>query len=93
MISSIATSLLAATAPALVAISEPRCIGPRMPRSMLTQRLVACCGEYRKQWSLQQSGTILELWANPDTGTWSILKTETNGIACMVGSGFGWRVI
>ena len=35
---------------------------------------------------------IYELWASPDTGTWTILEVFADGTACMRVAGEGWTV-
>jgi hypothetical protein len=33
------------------------------------------------------SGTLMTIWANTATGSWTITATNTTGITCMVGAG------
>ncbi len=37
------------------------------------------------------SGTIIELWASEETGTWTILQVFPNGMACVKAVGEGWH--
>ena len=34
---------------------------------------------------------LFEVWANCSTGTWTILGTNTNGIACLIAAGEDWQ--
>lgn len=34
---------------------------------------------------------IFEIWASEETGTWSVLRTGTNGVSCILASGKYWR--
>jgi hypothetical protein len=36
---------------------------------------------------LSASGALMELWANPDTGTWTLTATNAAGLTCVIGSG------
>lgn len=38
-------------------------------------------------------GVTVQMWGNPDTGTWSIITLHSNGVACLVASGqaFSWQ--
>lgn len=33
-------------------------------------------------------GRELEVWVNPDTGSWTLLESDGHGRACLVGSGW-----
>lgn len=38
----------------------------------------------------QQHRVSMELWASDLMGTWTLLRVETDALACIVASGFGW---
>ncbi len=33
---------------------------------------------------------LIEIWTNCSTGTWTILRTDANGIACLLAAGENW---
>lgn len=33
---------------------------------------------------------VMEVYANPETGTWTVLMVNANGLACMVAAGEIW---
>lgn len=35
-------------------------------------------------------GRHLDLWASDAAGTWTVIYTRKDGVACVVGSGIGW---
>ncbi|SDY55084.1 hypothetical protein [Citreimonas salinaria] len=39
--------------------------------------------EERIGMGLSANGTLMEIWANHDTGTWTILRVLPSGIACI----------
>lgn len=49
---------------------------------------------YREQpWGagLQSTYQILEIWSSPETGSFTILVTYSNGTSCIVASGSYWQ--
>ncbi|MEO8241652.1 MAG: hypothetical protein ABI832_05025 [bacterium] len=40
--------------------------------------------------SLQADGLVMDLYASPDQGTWTLVHRGTDGISCVVSSGTGW---
>lgn len=47
--------------------------------------------EERLSTALRPDGTVIEMWGNRDTGTWSMFITLPNGLSCSVGSGVGFE--
>ena len=65
------------------------------PPEVLTRVLGGTYGEYpvsRGLGSQQGNSVIMETWANPETGTWSIIVNRSDGVACLVASGEAWHV-
>ena len=50
-------------------------------------------GEIRHGWGLSGSRVLVELWANDETGTWTILMVYPNGVACVRAVGKSWTVV
>ncbi len=48
-------------------------------------------GEVRRGGGLAGPTAIFEIWASEATGSWTILKTMPNGMACIVAVGEGWQ--
>lgn len=62
------------------------------PREIIVERLTS------EKFKEQQAGLgqmsasiILELWRNPDTGTWTVITTHANGMSCLRASGDAWQ--
>lgn len=47
-------------------------------------------GERRQMAGLNGDGTIVEIYANDATGTWTALIVQPDGMACMVAAGEGF---
>lgn len=61
--------------------------------SQIIVRLAERYGETRQGVGLGQNNSIVEIYASRDTGTWTILVTMPDGIACLVASGEAWDVL
>jgi len=42
---------------------------------------------------LMPNGSMIETFAHPETGTWTILITSPEGVSCMVASGTAYEII
>ena len=40
--------------------------------------------------SLQAEGLVMDLYASPNQGTWTLIHRGNDGISCVVSSGTGW---
>jgi hypothetical protein len=60
------------------------------PRDRLVGELKGRFGETRVSEALAQHD-IIETWANPKTGSWTILRTSPDGRTCMIASGTHYR--
>ncbi len=60
-------------------------------RTAMVERLSRTYGEARKGAGLAGQTALFEVWASNATGTWTILKTAPNGLACVVAAGENWR--
>ena len=56
-------------------------------RTAVVERLQEKYGETRQSIGLGQQNTVIEVFASIETGTWTILFTRPDGIACLVASG------
>lgn len=62
------------------------------PRAVVLERLAERYGETRQGIGLGGSGTVVEMFANPQTGTWTLLATNTAGVTCLVASGHAFEL-
>lgn len=49
--------------------------------------------EFRVGQGLSSQGTIIQIWANHDTGTWTLTETDPSGITCLLGFGGNYETI
>ena len=61
------------------------------PRNSVTERLKVTYDETPLGAGLQSGTRIFEVWSNDVTGTWTILLTRADGIACIMATGTNWR--
>jgi len=78
-----ATALLAGTA----AAQTRNCA----PHAIVVERLAAGYGESRQSIGMSSNNTVLEVFASPETGTWTITVTQPGGPTCLVASGEAYQ--
>jgi len=69
------------------------CLTPPAPRAFVVQRLAGVYGETPRQTRLKSDRVLVELFANGDTTSWSLLMTSPAGLTCLLSSGMGWVAI
>ncbi len=60
-------------------------------RDSVVAKLGEKYGEIRRGGGLAGPTAIFEIWASEATGTWTILKTSPDGMACIMAVGDGWQ--
>ena len=60
-------------------------------RDSVVAKLVEKYGEVRRGGGLAGPTAIFEIWASEATGTWTILKTTPDGLACVMAVGDDWQ--
>lgn len=60
-------------------------------RSLVTDRLTKNYGETFAGGGLRNSESIFEVWKSDESGTWTIIMTMPNGLACVMAAGTDWR--
>ncbi len=60
-------------------------------RTKVVERLSEKYGETLQSMGLQQSDSVMEIYASEETGTWTILITRPDGQACLVAAGRMWE--
>lgn len=71
------------------AAAQPMC-GP-------TERVATRLGEQWDEWpvgrGLTSSGqSIVQIWTNPETGTWTVVEVRPNGLTCIIAAGTHWAM-
>lgn len=60
---------------------------------LVAERLAEKYGESVNGMGLTSNQSIIQVWSNPETGTWSITVTNAQGVACLVASGQAWEIL
>lgn len=63
------------------------------PRPDVLQRLAETYGETRRGIGMARQGTVMEVFASDDTGTWTITVTLPNGLTCLVAAGEAYETL
>ena len=61
------------------------------PREAIVERLADKFGEFQQVIGVGESGQLMEIFASPETGTWTVLISTPAGVSCMVASGRGYQ--
>jgi hypothetical protein len=80
----LAAAALLAAAPA---VAQQVCA----PRDQIVKRLAEGYGEARQGYGLQGGRLVVELYASAETGTWTIIATRPDGVACAMAAGQAWN--
>lgn len=57
------------------------------PRPMVLERLADSYGETRQSIGLGSNNSVIEVFASPSTGSWTITVTMPDGLTCLVAAG------
>jgi len=83
-------AMLAAThASQAQAQTQNRCA----PRAAVIERLATAFSETRQSIGMAANGTVVEIFASTETGTWTITLTRPDGVTCLVADGHGFERI
>lgn len=63
------------------------------PRDDVIELLADRYGEARQAMGLAANNAVVELFANPDTGTWTITGTLASGVTCLIASGEAYQPV
>lgn len=63
------------------------------PRDTVISRLADRYGESRQSVGLAANNQMVEVFAAPDTGTWTITVTLPGGLTCLVASGQAFETL
>jgi len=62
-------------------------------RTKVVERLASKYGEVRQSMGLAQNNGVLEVFASPDSGTWTIVITLPSGMTCLVAAGEAFEAV
>ena len=62
-------------------------------REQIVSELEGTYGETRRSIGLQQGHGIVEVYASAETGSWTILVTNTRGRSCLIASGEAFEAL
>ena len=82
-----AGAIIAAAALAPPAQAQANCA----MRDSIIERLETRYGEALTGGGLRNEMQVVEVWASAKTGTWTVLVTRADGIACIMASGTNWH--
>ncbi|NBZ87650.1 hypothetical protein [Stagnihabitans tardus] len=75
---------------ALPAQADPR---PCAAHDTIARALMDQYGESAHAMGLAEDSTVMELYAAPTTGTWTLTVTMPNGVTCLVATGKNFESI
>lgn len=61
-------------------------------RDSMVKRLETGFGEAQQSYGLVNGRAVVEIWVSPDTGSFTILRTMSDGRSCIIAAGEAWRV-
>lgn len=59
-------------------------------RDAIVDKLTSKWGEAFMGGGLHSASSLFEVWMSAEKGTWTILRTEPNGRACVMATGTNW---
>jgi hypothetical protein len=60
-------------------------------RETMLRRLEVEYGAARQGWGLRGNGSVMEVWAVPATGEWTLVQSYADGRTCIVAIGESWE--
>lgn len=75
------------------AIATPSAVQARTvcaERDSMISQLKKQFGESERGVGLSGAEALVEIWSSEETGSWTIVMTRPNGIACVMASGQSW---
>lgn len=63
-------------------------------RNLVVERLQSKYQEVLAAGGIQKAATnnaVVEVWASPETGTFTVLLTKANGVTCIMATGTDWH--
>lgn len=66
---------------------------PCNPRADVLAHLASKYGETRRAIGLASANQVMEIFANAESGTWTITVTQPDGVTCLVASGQSFEAL
>lgn len=90
--SNTSASLVAALTAAMIFAlpAQAQQAGACAPRADIVTHLEKKYGETRRGAGLQNRGSVTEIFVSAESGTWTIIVTRPDGLACAVAAGEAW---
>lgn len=63
------------------------------PRDRVLDRLASAYGETRQSIGLGANNQMVEVFASPETGSWTIIITQPSGLSCLMASGQAFETL
>lgn len=61
--------------------------------ALIVERLASVYGESRRTIALSSDGTVVENFANLETGSWTVVVTQAGGPSCLAVSGEAFQLL
>ncbi|WP_069299496.1 hypothetical protein [Neptunicoccus sediminis] len=74
----------------MAALAPPVAAAPCGPRAEIVTHLAQTYQEVRRGAGLSSATRVVELWSSAQTGSFSILLSYPNGMACVLATGSNW---
>ncbi|MBR9863016.1 MAG: hypothetical protein GYB24_06195 [Rhodobacteraceae bacterium] len=74
----------------MAALAPPAAAAPCGPRAELVTYLAEKYQEVRRGAGLSSATRVVELWSSTQTGSFSVLLSYPNGMACVLATGTNW---
>lgn len=87
------TKLIMCAATLAAAFAGPAFGANCAPRDTVVERLASKYGESRQSMGLGANNAVVEVFASPETGTWTITVTSVHGMTCLVASGQAFEAL
>ncbi|TCP39955.1 hypothetical protein [Rhodovulum marinum] len=84
---------LAALCLALPALAQAQTARQCAPRDDVVALLADQYGEARQAMGLAANNVVVELFANADSGSWTITGTTATGLTCLIASGEAYQAL
>ena len=69
------------------AVAQSACL----PHGKMVDLLDGRYSEQRVSAGLETGGRLIELFATPDRGTWTLVMSTPDGVTCVIAAGLEWQ--
>lgn len=88
----VATGLCLAASSRADTAQSVQSAGPCSSRDAIVSSLAKDYREAPVSLGLMANGDLLQIFASPDTRTWTIVSTSPNGTTCVLAAGKSWEI-